>query len=113
MGQGKRLRNRKGCHCQFGSRASANSGLEFTWLHISWTGEGTKLTKMILEFISRECKSGLHEECLEIICACSCRHRPKAIVSTDFVKTESVIDRPTDGNGQTQGDISMSRKKGQ
>jgi hypothetical protein len=113
MGQGKRLRNCGGCHCQFGSRATANSGLEFTWLHISWNGEETKLTKMILEFISRECKRGLHEEArfrgeglgFEIICACSCSHRPKATVSTDFVKTlqisESVIDRPTDGNGRS------------
>jgi hypothetical protein len=111
MGQGKRLRNCRGSHRQFGSRASANSGLEFTWLHISWNSEETKLTKMFLEFISRECKGGLHEEChfrweglgFEIICACSCSHRPKATVSTDFVKTlqisESVIDRPTDGNG--------------
>jgi hypothetical protein len=55
----------------------AADGLEFTWLHISWNGEEAKLTKMILEFISRECRRDLHEEChfrwegfgFEIICA--------------------------------------------
>jgi len=63
--------------------------------------------------MSRECKAGLHEEChfrweglgFEIICACSCSHRPKTIVSAGFVKTlqisESTVGRPTDGNGHT------------
>jgi hypothetical protein len=105
MGQGKRLRNRRGSYCQFGSRASAYSGLEYTWLHISWNGEEPKLTKMILEFISRECKSGLHEECrvrweglgFEIICACSCSHRPGFVKSLQI--SESTVGRPTDGNG--------------